>query len=88
MDTSVLVEMPRLVEAGRLMEKLAASGLTANLVSADGGWEVEIRSVLEDTEQVADEVESLLDALLAERGLPFIPVRVGERTFAVRPPAD
>ena len=88
MDTSVLVEMPRLAEAGGLMEKLAASGLTANLVSADDGWEVEIHSVLEETEQVADEVKDLLDALVAERGLPFIPVRVGERTFAVRPPSD
>jgi len=88
MDALVLVEMPRLADARGLIETLRGRGLTAELVSLEGRWEIEISSATEETEQVATEVSGALDAWLAEQGLPFIPMRLSERAFAVRPPSD
>lgn len=85
---AVLVEMPRLVDADALMEALAARGLRAELVYVDGSWGIEITSAPEESERVMTELSGLLDAWLAEHELPFIPMRVGERAFTVRPPAD
>ena len=88
METSVLVEMPRLVDAGRLLVVLTEHGLAADLVHVEDGWEIDVQPGAAEAERAPSEVSGLIDAWLAERGLPFVPMRVGERAFAVRPPLD
>ena len=88
MAMSVLVEMPRLVDAGGLLSAFTASGLRADLVDVDGQWGIEVQPVAGETEQAASEVSHLVDGWLAEHELPFVPIRVGARAFAVRPPLD
>lgn len=88
MGTSVTVEMPRLVDAGGLLVALTEHGLTADLVNVGGRWELEVEPDVHEVEQAAAEVSAILDEWLAGCGLPFIPMRVGERAFTVRPPLD
>lgn len=88
METSVMVEMPRLVDAGGLLLALTEHGLTADLVNVGGRWELEVEPGADEIEQAATEVSAIIDAWLADCELPFVPMRVGKRAFTVRPPLD
>lgn len=87
MGASVHVEMARPGDASDLIETLVARGLTAELVDAEGR-EIEVTHAAEEDEQVLAEVSGAIDSWLSECGLPFIPMRVGERAYTVRPPAE
>lgn len=88
METSVLVEMPRLVDAGGFLLALTEHGLAADLAHVEGGWEIAVQPRAREAERAPGEVSGLIDAWLAESELPFVPIRVGDRAFAVRPPLD
>lgn len=88
MAQAMRVTMARPADAGGLLRALAACGLSAELVSIEGRSEIEISDPRDATDEVAGEVSHALDAWFVERGLPFIPVRIGERAFTVRPPGD
>jgi hypothetical protein len=88
MADAVFVEMARPADARDVLEALGACGLTAELVQVDGSWEIEIVSSEEEAGHAVAEVSHALDAWVAECGIPFIPMRVGERRLAVRPPGD
>jgi hypothetical protein len=72
------VEVARLPERSELIAALEADGFPARPLG-EGGIEVGC----EDCEALLHE----LDAWIAERDLPLVPVRVGEQIL-LRPPSD
>ena len=76
---TVAVELTRAVDGPAVCEVLAACGLECEL--AEGGLELPVEA--ED----ATAVEHCLDEWISRHGLPFVPVRVDETSFALVPPA-
>ena len=88
MAEAVRVEVARSADAGDVLEALGAHGLPATLIEENGSWEIEVASDDDDAGHAVTEVSHALDDWVAERGIPFISMRVGERRLTVRPPGD
>ena len=82
MADTIRVEVARRCDARGVLDALGTHGLTATLVEVNGSWEIDIAG--------DDEVEvgHALDDWAADRGVPFVAMKVGERRLAVRPPGD
>ena len=75
---TVAIELTRTCDAADIVEALAARGLQAQLLAGDGHVLVRADDVVE--------VEHALDAWTLERGLPFVPFQIDERTVVLAPP--
>jgi hypothetical protein len=84
---SVHLLAARPVDAAGLIGALTARGLSASVVDVDGCLEIEIAAGPQEESALA-EVSDVLDSWLAEQELPFVPLRIGRRSFAVSPPVD
>ena len=85
MAESVHVEVARTVERDELLEVLHARGLDARPVEGDEvGIEIPCDT---DAGRVCDDVVADVEALIAESGLPLVPVRANGAVF-IRPPAS
>lgn len=73
------VELTRQSDGPGLVQALAEHGLEAELVGDD--LAVQVQDC--DEEQLTHAIEDWL----AERELPFVPIRIDDCTFAVAPPA-
>jgi hypothetical protein len=84
---SVRVKVARPADAEGVIGALAERGLSSELVEDEGELEIEIESEAEE-EVLATEVGDALAAWVCEHELPFVPVRVDARAFALAPPGD
>jgi hypothetical protein len=75
------VELTRENDGPDLLEALAARGLEGELVDRDDQIAVEVADC--DEEELTHAIEDWIRA----RGVPFVPVRIDDCTFAVSPPA-
>lgn len=75
---TVAIELTRPCDAPDVIEALTACGLETSLVAGNGHLLVRADNVIE--------VEHALDAWTMERGLPFVPFQVDERTVVLAPP--
>ena len=75
------VELARETDGPGLLEALADHGLAGVLVDHNEQLAVEVEDC--DEKQLAHAIEDWIRA----RGLPFVPVRIDDYTFAVSPPA-
>jgi hypothetical protein len=85
---SVRVRMARPADAAGLIGALAERGLSGELVDEDGELEIEVEAVGAEPDVLAAEVEDALGGWVLEQELPFVPVRVDARAFALAPPGD
>jgi hypothetical protein len=76
-----IVELARETDGPVLVEALAEHGLTGELV--DDGAHLTVRVEDCDEELLAHAIEDWI----RQRGLPLVPLRVDDCTFAVSPPA-
>jgi hypothetical protein len=82
----IIVKFARPVDPDDALVALAAHGLRA--FAGPKRSEIEIRCRAGGEESVLREASHALEEWLLVRGLPFVPVRAGERMLIVRPPAD
>lgn len=75
---TVAIELTRTCDAPDIARALAARGLDARPAPENG-------HILVRASDLA-EVEHALDAWVEERGLPFVPFHVDERTVCLAPP--
>ena len=83
---SVPVEVTRVPDRDELLRVLAERGLDARAV--DGDWlGIEIPCGDGDDDQACADVAHQVETLIADAGLPLVPVLADGRIF-VRPPGD
>ncbi len=75
------VELTRQTDGPGLIEALAEHGLTGELADGDDQLVVQVEDC--DEEQLAHAIEDWIRG----RDLPLVPVRIGDCTYAVSPPA-
>ena len=86
MSATVHVELTRVVDGPDLLEALAARGLAGELVEEDrvavraGGGDV-------DAQRLRSVVSHALDEWVTDRELPFVPTRLSDDAYVLRPPA-
>ena len=76
---TIAVELTRAVDGPEVLAMLEAGGVSGEL-ARDG---CVLRIEAEDAGQVAH----LLETWASENGLPFVPVQVGDSSYALVPPA-
>ncbi len=82
--TTIEVDLVRLVDGDGLREMLEANGFGCEV--HDDGDRLCCR-VTEDGD-APEEFGELLETWIAERGLPLIPLRLGDGHYLLRPPGD
>jgi hypothetical protein len=75
------VELTRESDGPQLVAALAERGLKGELVGDDDHPAVQVQ----DCDEAA--LAHAIEDWLGERGLPFVPVRIDDCTYAVAPPA-
>ena len=86
MPDTVHVELAREVDREQLVEALTQRGLEARIADEEGRILLEI-PCSGDSDRVCDEVLHEVESLVAETGLPLVPMRV-EGGVYLRPPGE
>lgn len=86
MPRTIQVDLTRTVDRADLVEALAAWGLEGEPLELGDHLALRVRAASGDPLRLG-EFSHLLESWVSERGLPLVPMRVGDESFVVRPPA-
>ncbi len=85
----VQVEVCRDGDGEDLLRELALRGLSGRIVHTDGACKtVEVGYAVDERQRLAGDVESALEAWIAQQDVPLVPTLVSAGKFVVRPPGD
>ena len=85
----IVVEVCREGDGADLLRELETRGLSARVVETDGICKtVEVAYAVDERKRLAGDVESALEAWIAQQDMPLVPVLVDGAKFVVRPPGD
>lgn len=85
----IVVEVCRDGDGEDLLREFATRGLAGRIVRTDGVCKtVEVGYAVDERQRLAGEIESALEAWIAQQDVPLVPTLVSGGKFVVRPPGD
>ncbi len=86
MSATIHIELTRVVDGPDLLAALAARGLAGELVEEDR-VAVRVGDADVDAHRLQSVVSHALDEWVTDHELPFVPTRLGDDAYVLRPPA-